>query len=81
MGILRTSPIVDFKQLLGAAHSKRLLKYAFSLLVQKAEKEEKARNLTQNLAKKLFFRLNPDSGWRLLKAPPANPRTYTFSVL
>ena len=50
---VRWAPVVHFDQHLGTVHSKRWLKYVFSLFV--VQKMKKARNYTQNLVKKLFF--------------------------
>ena len=48
--------VAYFDQRLGAVHSNCWLKYAFStFFTQKAEKEEKARKLRQNLAKNVCF--------------------------
>ena len=48
---------VYFDQRLCAVHSKYWLKFAFSMfLCWKAENEEKARNLTQNLSKNILFK-------------------------
>ena len=48
-------PVVYFDQLLGAAHSKRWSKYAFSTFFSlKAEKRKIERNLQQNSAKNRF---------------------------
>ena len=52
---------VYFDHRLGAAHSKRWLKYAFSKIccAKKLENVEKARKLLQNLAKNCFFKVAP----------------------
>ena len=54
--ITRTVPVVYVDQCLGAAHSKRWLKYAFSIFcAEKLKKMQKSKKFAAEFGKKMFF--------------------------